>query len=297
MKDYLKFFLIIFFFGVILRFYNFSERIIYGPEQARSLLTATRNLTQGFSLLGQEYFRYTSSGHQLFYSPLFPYSLIPLVLLAKYSPLYITIYFALLNIFTGLFLFYVAKKIFNKTVAVFTFFLFFLNSYMIYHSLFIWPYNYLPLIGVTVLYLVYLFQKNQKPSYILLLGTLSGAGFGIQYLFAPLSLGLLLFLIWKGKRRVLIFLIFLFGNIIGNLPMVVFDLRNQFYNSKSLWQFFIDTIQGNSDAAFNYYYLLPLWPIFILLGALFLYFLTKKSWFVVLIVMFLYVFINLKSSQ
>lgn len=288
-------FIIVLVCGIFLRLYNFSERIVYGPEQARSLLTATKNITEGPSLLGQEYFRVTSKGHVLFYSPLFPYSLIPMILLSNYSPLYVTYYFAFLNIFTSVVLYFVVKKMTNKTVALFSFILFLFNSYMIYHSLFLWPYNYLPLIGLVCFYLLYLYNKNQKEIYNFILGFLGGVGFGLQYLFSPLVLLVFVLVIRKSTKRVISIFTFLTGFILGNLPMVLFDLRNNFYNLKTLLQYFIDTLKGQSDASFNYYYLLPLWPVLMLVGGFLLYLVYKKSKTLALLLLLVYLVMNLGS--
>lgn len=288
---------VIFLSGLFLRFYNFSERIIYGPEQARSLITASRNITERFSLLGQEYFRVTSKGHTLFYSPLFPYTLIPLILSANHNPLLVTLYFALLNVFTGILLYLIAKKVTNHSVAFFSLLLFFFNSYMVYHSLFLWPYNYLPLIGLLSFYLLYLYRKNQKEIYNLLLGFLGGVGFGLQYLFSPLVLLVLILVINKSKKRVVSAFVFLSGFVLGNFPMVLFDLRNNFYNTKTLFQYLIDTLGGNSDASFNYYYLLPLWPVFMMVGGFLMYLIYKKSKLASIAILIVYLFLNLNSPK
>lgn len=276
----------------VVRFYKFPQRIIYGPEQARSLLTASRNLTDKFSLLGQEYFRYDSNGHQLYYSSLFTYSLIPLELLFKYDPVAITAYFALLNIFTG-FIVYLVIKVFNKNAAIFAMVLFLFNSEMIYHSLFVWQYNYLPLLGVLSLLLMYLYRKNPKMNYILGLGLISGIGFGLQYLYAVYVLIIVIFILFYSKRRLLSLSLFSLGFLIGDFPMVIFDLRNNFYHIKTLFQYFLDTLKGQSDASFNYYYLLPLWPIGTGLAGILLnrFFIKRK--FIAIVMTLLYIAGNL----
>ena len=99
----------IFLLAVLVRFYNFPNRVTFWSEQARSLIVAGNYLEEP-SLLGQEYFRVNSFGHKLFASALFNYSLVPLLLLSKFDPIPITAYFALLNIFSGFALYYVVTS-------------------------------------------------------------------------------------------------------------------------------------------------------------------------------------------
>jgi hypothetical protein len=281
--------------SVAVRFYNFKNRITYGPEQARSLIVAAQNLKYGLSLLGQEYFRYSSSGHKLFYSATFTYSLIPLILLFDYDYVGVAGYFAILNLITGLAIYLVAKKITHKTAALFSLILFLFNSYMIYHSMFLWSYNYLPLLGVLSLYIIYLFRIKQKSWHPFVLGVISGIGFGIQFLYLPYALVFLVFLLTQKCHRLAVTLLFSIGAIIGNLPMVLFDLRNNFYHFFTLAQYLNDTVKGVSDASFNYYYLLPLPSVLSILLGWLLYKIYQKSKMISIVLFICYFFFNLKS--
>jgi len=286
----------IFLVNIFIRFYNFENRVTYGPEQARSLIVASGNIKNGPSLLGQEYFRYSSQGHKLFYSATFTYSLIPLILLFNYDYIGIAGYFALLNLMTGLAVYLVTKKITNRIAALFSLVFFLFNAYMVYHSLFLWPYNYLPLFGILSVYLCYLFQVQNRRMYPFVLGVVSGIGFGIQFLYLPYALVFLVFLLSKSHRKPMTFLAFLAGAVIGNLPMVLFDLRNNFYHLVTLMQYFIDTLNGVSDASFNYYYLLPLWSIVSLVVGWLFYELYKKSKLMAIVLLVSYIVLNLNSS-
>ena len=123
MKNYLLLFSI-FVIALFVRFYNFENRITFGPEQARSLMVSANYIQDKPSLLGQEYFRANSMGHKLFTSALFNYSLVPLLLVTDYEPYLITIYFVLLNVFIGIVFYWVCKKIYSKKVAIISLILF-----------------------------------------------------------------------------------------------------------------------------------------------------------------------------
>ena len=88
--------------------------------------------------------------------------------------------------------------------------------------------------------------------------------------------------------------LFILGAVLGNLPMILFDLRHDFYHLRTLFQYFIDTLNGKSDAGFAYYYLLPLWPLGAILGG---WILSKFNKIIMLALILIYLFINLDSPK
>jgi len=293
-KNFIIFLIII--FALFVRFYNFTERVTFGPEQAISLIVSGSYIKEKPSLLGREYFRVTSSGHKLFTGALSSYSLVPLQLIFNYKPIPITAFFVFLNIFTGLLLFLLARKVFNFPVATFSLIIFLFSGYMIYHSLFIWNLNYLPLVGLLVFYVLYLYYKKPKLIYALILGGLSGVGINLQYLFIPFVFLLLLFVFWKSKHKIKPPFLFIIGAIFGNFTMILFDLRHDFYHLRSLWQYFVDTLANPEQGSLTYYHFLHFWPIFALLGGLLAYLIWKRNKLVAASFMAIYVFVNLSSG-
>jgi hypothetical protein len=123
--------LVILVLAFTVRFYNFPNRITFWSEQARSLVTSANYIKDKPSLLGQEYFRVASNGHKIFSGAVFNYLLVPLLLVTNYDPVPITAFFAILNIFTGLVVYWTARKLFDERVAVFSVILFLFNNMMI----------------------------------------------------------------------------------------------------------------------------------------------------------------------
>jgi|SRR3989344_4189251 len=255
--------------GAFLRLYNFENRMIFGPEQGISLMTSAANLEK-FSLLGEiNLQRATSTNHIPFHGANYSYLLLPLIVLANYQVLPITLVFAGLNLITALVFFVVSQKLFGKTVAALALFFFIFSAIMIHHSLFTWILNPLPLVGVLNLWFFSKLVKNRKLLWpIFWIGFLSGFGFGLQNLYLPFG-GLMLVLIIIFSRRKLIFVpTYLFGTILGNLPMVVFDLRHDFYHLRTLWQYFLDVYVTHTVSGFtDYYHFLYLFPYLFLFFA------------------------------
>ena len=262
-------FILAFALAFFVRLYNFSNRVSFWTEQAQSLIVSTNYLSKP-SLLGQEFYRTDSRGHIIFAGADFNYALVPLILLFRGDPILITSAFAFLNLITGLMIYIITGKLFNKTIALFSSVIFLFNDLMIYHSLFIWIYNPLPLIGLFILYAV-IKRKN------IWTGFLSGLAFSLQIMFAAFVLPILGMVILRAKNKVKAVILFLAGAVVADLPMVLFDIKHKFYETITIFQYFLDTLRGRSDATFNYYYFLFLWPIFAIVAGVFIYSIWKKS--------------------
>ena len=286
----------VFLFAFLVRFYNFGERITFGPEQAISLISAAENLEKP-SLLGIPYLlRQTTSGLQLFTAPLFGYSLIPLILLFNYDPIAITGFFVFLNLFTGFLVFLVSKEIFDEKVALFSAVLFLFSSHMVYHSLFIWTSNYMPLIGVLTICGLYKFKKKQASFWTFALGVLTGVGFGIQYFYLLAGLLVLLVVLKVSKKRVIHGSYFLLGILVGELPTVLFDLKHNFYHLKTLWSYFVETLKFPGQSQLSYYHFLVFWPLLAILFGLVFSKIFTKSKLALLAMAAVFIYLSLNSS-
>lgn len=269
-KFYNLLILSLFLAGAFLRLYNFENRMIFGPEQGISLLTSTANLTQ-FSLLGETNLqRATSAGHIPFHGAYYGYLILPIIVAFDYKVLPITLTFAILNLFTALIFFFVTKKLFGKTIAAFALFFFLFSAVMIHHSLFTWILNPLPLLGILNLWF---FSKLVKSRKLLLptfwIGFLAGFGFGLQNLYLPFGALMFILIIIFSRRKLLSIPTYFLGTILGNLPMVIFDLRHDFYHLRTFWQYFLDVFINRSVSGFtDYYHFLYLFPFLFLFWAI-----------------------------
>lgn len=294
MKIKIIFFLILL-LGFLVRFYRFTDRIDFSPEQGLALQTAGDFINVKFSLLGQKTFlRTTSQGHILYSGPLFNYFLIPLQKIFNYQVIPITAVFSLINIFTGVVMLWVVKKIINLKVGLMAFLLFVLNDYMIFHSMHVYLLNFLPLMMVLTILFLANFKKDQKVVWPLFIGLLGGLGFNMEYVYLFTALLTLLLIILWSKRKIVHLFIFLVGAAAGNFTMIVFDLMHEFYYSKSLWQYFVDTLTKPSQSQISSYHFLQFWP----LGIIFLaYLITKINKTLAYAIFGIYLFLVFTSSK
>jgi len=286
----------IFIIGIFLRIYNFPNRLIFGPEQGMSLITSASNL-QKFSLLGETNFiRATIDSHIPFHGAYYSYFLLPFQIIFKYQVLPITLVFLILNLVTGLVLYQVAKNIFGKTVASFSLFYYLSSAVMIHHSLFTWIVNPTPLLAILTLQFFFNILKNKKILISsLCLGILSGLGFGMQNLYLFFAFLVFILSIFYSKKKILSAILFFLGGILGTLPTVIFDIRHDFYHLRTFWQYFLDVLNHQASGSLAYYNFLYLSPLLFILLAFISSFLYKKSKYLTLFPVLIFLYFNFTS--
>lgn len=283
--------------GIFLRFFNFSQRIIFGPEQAISLTTSAQYIKDGLSLLGQSYFHHTSTGLTMFYGPQFNYMLLPFLPLFNYQPVPVTVLFAILNLFTALVIYFLTEKLTDKKTALLAFFFFIFNATMINYSLFIWGLHFFALFGFLSFYFCIRFPELKKPLLVsFFLGFTSALGISFEYPYAVYALITLIVIFLRSKKKWANFLSFILGGLVGGSPMILFDLRNNFYTLKVLYYYFIDQTV-NTTHTIDPFHFLPLWGIacFLLAYLLQRYLKDKKA--ILSLALAAYLFFNLTSQQ
>lgn len=284
--------------GAFLRLYNFHARLIFGPEQGISFLTSAANLTK-FSLLGETNLQRATSDHHIpFHGAYYSYLLLPFLVGFKFQVLPTSLVFVFLNLLTALVFLVVTVKLFGKEIGALSLFFFLFSSVMIHHSLFAWILNPLPLLGVLTLWSVSrLWRAKQRLLPVLWLGIMSGFGFGLQNLYLPFGVFLFILILVISQRRFWASLVFALGAVIGNLPMVIFDLRHDFYHVRTMWQYFWDVYHHQVSGFTDYYHFLYLFPYLFIFYAIISLICYRLSRPLVLIPLSLFLYFNLSSPM
>lgn len=282
---------VIFALALAVRTVNFSELMTFGPEQAMSLLVSADYLIKP-SLLGQPYWRYTESGHQLFNSPLFNYSLLPLMWMFKFDPVPITLYFSFLNWITGILIYVLFHKLVGHRVALIAAILFLFNNFMIFHSRFIWIVHYTPLLGLVSTYWLYKYRFKLEPWVMFALGVLAGIGWGLDYTYAFYAAPALLLALFFSRRKLLALVLLGSGFVLGDGPRMIFDLRHNFYTLTELLKYTWETFNRPEQGGLVYYHFFPYWPVL----ALILAWIVNRSRWLVAVVLTAYLLFNLSSE-
>lgn len=254
---------------LFLRFFRLSELTNFTSDQGYLLLGAGQIIWERkISLIGPMVISKIVEGRGFFLGPLFYWFLVPLMVIAGFDPIKITWIFILLNLLAGLIIYKIGSDFFNKKVGLIAFSFFTFSPFFIEYSRFIWNPNLLALIGSGFLYA--LFSLNKKPTLLpfFLAGVLAGIGAGIHYSGLLLVLVFLMFITWKKLWKLKGVLLFFLGFLISSTPLLLFELRHNFYNIQTL--FFIirsGGLQSSENLTFQWHYFLVLAPAVLLLGA------------------------------
>jgi hypothetical protein len=237
-----------------------SSWVNYGDDQGKALIDVF-NLIQNkkIPLVGPPVTTYEFNGRHLFHGPYEYYFLLPF-LLVNTSPISGSISIILFN-FIGMILFFLLfKKLLNKTTAALLTILFYSHPFIVGHTSFIWNPNYLLLISNTILFLMFAINFNKSVKSFLI-GFFTAVGILLHYQFILWFLGLGIYYLIKRKLKEL--LVFLLGLTVGSLPMIVFELRHNFYNLQTVFYTFCNLSQ--QERGLPLYYSISFFPLIIFL--------------------------------
>lgn len=274
---------------ILLRFINFNSHVTFLGDQGRDAIIMKRILTlEHLPAIGAP----TSIG-MVYLGPFYYYFMAPWLLLFNFNPLGPAFGVACLSVFFGLAAFWLVRKHFDDLSGLF--FLFFLtfSGSNISLSRFSWNPNLLPIFTFFTLYAFYqvLYLKPKTKSTLtkmlwpIFFGALFSFSFQLHYLAVLLLPTFLLFFLQRAyqtkhvKPLITKIALSILSFIFFSIPLLIFDLRHQFLNSKNLlklftqtdtisksnyWQRFLDTAVGFWQHTWQIN-LTPFWAVFLLI--------------------------------
>ena len=259
MKNIIIVLLVISFF--FLRLYKIEERVNFSMDQGIFLLRSWDIFQKKeITLIGP-----TASplvyGHQFFQGPLIYYSIIFVMLISDWNVIMASYFLVFLNFLALIFLYLATKKIFNKKIAIISAVIFTFLPLAINFSNFLWNPNFLLILTPIFVFLGSKSFSNKK-WWFLIWGIFGGICLQFHFQFVLIFLFTFLFLILK-KQEWKKILLFIGGAIIGYSPLLIFDLRNNFYNIKTILEWL--RFGGDEKVAIPIYYFLSFVP-FVCLG-------------------------------
>lgn len=252
-KDkYLLVLLPFFFIGVFLRFYRLEEFAMFLADQGRDAIIIKRILTfEHWPAIGAS----TSVG-QVYLGPFYYYFIAPWLLIFNYNPVGLAFGVAF---FSSLFIiinYFIVKDLFNEKIALISSFFIAFSSVLIDFSRFSWNPNLLPLFSLLTIYFLIKSLKTQKKIFYFLFGSFLSFSIQLHYLALFLipptiiiSIIRLIELKKKELRKQLILNQFfsLLSFFFFSLPLLIFDFRHDFLNSKN----FLTLFKGSGSIISN----------------------------------------------
>lgn len=243
--------------GTFFRFYRLSEFVMFLGDQGRDALVVKRILTfEHLPAIGAP----TSVG-QVYLGPFYYYFIAPWLFIFQFNPVglaYGVAFFSSLFIFIY---FYVVREFFDNTVAIIaTFFLTFSSS-LVELSRFSWNPNILPMFSFLYVFVFIKALLNGRRWLYAASGCLLAISIQLHYLsifLIPATIIIILHQMYKyGTTRKKILnnsLVFsIFFSLISS-PLVIFDIRHNFLNTKNLFSL-ITSASGALDNRIERYLL------------------------------------------
>lgn len=251
-SSFILLFLILIF--VFIRSINFTEHLNFSYDQgwgSTRVLEIWRNkeitlVGPGSSLIAEH--KEILQGSIIYY-----FNLI-FLLIGAFDPIKSSYVFMLISSIMIIPLYLGVKNLINKNGAIIVSVIYALSPLFIDYTRFFFGPNFQLSLFPILVYFMGL-EKIKKGSLWLFLVFFS-AGFLLQfhYAFILIIIGLLIYYIIKAKNKLQSTLISFFGLSIGFLPMILFELKNSFYNSKILMLYLI-TPHSNIDFLHPHRYL------------------------------------------
>jgi len=220
--------------AIFLRFYKLSEFTTFLGDQGRDAIIIKRIVTfQHFPAIGAP----TSIG-QIFLGPFYYYFIAPFLLLFNFNPVGLTYGVAFLSIVGLIFGYFIISKYLSKPTALVFLSLAVFSHTLIEYSRFSWNPNLLPIFSFLALYFMYLILKRDKLTDFVILGALISFSVQLHYLGIFLFFPLLFTLVYKVILKKNSFNIKnicagLISCLLCSSPLIIFDLKHQFLNSKN----------------------------------------------------------------
>ncbi len=219
---------------IIIRSIHFPLYVNFAQDQAVFSIEALKIARdKSLSLIGPA-ISLNVEGRQIFQGPAIYYFQLLFLKLGTYNPLvasYLFMIFSALMIFP---LYYGVKLLVNKKVAFIIITLYTLLPYYINYTRFLWNPNFqLSLLPLLIL-LMGIFKKTRRKLIFLLISISAGFLLQFHYQFIVIIIGLLIYYFVRLRVKYYYLAIFVIGLLIGFFPLILFEIRHNFYNLQTI---------------------------------------------------------------
>jgi len=183
-----------------------------------------------------------SSVGQIYLGPFYYYLMAPFLALFKLNPVglaYGSAFLSLAGLITG---YLIVKKFIDQNTAHLFLILAAFSQVNIQAARFSWNPNPLAIFSFITLFFLFQFIKSNRPIFAFLFGFFFGCSFQLHHLSALMAFTFLPFLIYqlfdsRDKLKIISrWLVALLGFVLISSPLIIFDIRHGFLNSRNLFK-------------------------------------------------------------
>ncbi len=252
-------------FYILIRSIHFASYINFSHDQglfSSRAIEIYRN--KSLTLIGPS-ISYIFQGREIFQGGVIYYVFLLFLWLGNFEPLMASYFFMLFSAVMLIPLFYGVKLLMNKNAAwlvciIYTFLPFYIN-----YSRFLWNPNFqFSLLPILILFMG-LFKKYNKVYLFGLMSIFLGILLQFHYQFIVIIIGIAIYYFVLKQTKLSFLPVYTIGLMIGLSPLILFELRNNFYNLQTIY-FFLSHGQYflNSGGSMQSHYFLSI-SFFVLL--------------------------------
>lgn len=217
------------------RFWQIRDYVVFLGDEGRDMIVMRQIFTNGkLPFLGP-----TASVGGFYLGPIYYWMAAPFLGLFGYDPVGPSVFVATVGVLTVLLLFKFLKEASGIWPAAIISILYAISPLIVRYSRSSWNPNPLPFFSLLLIYFLYLGIIKNKLIYFLLAGASFGIAIQLHYLASILlPIVFIIVLINTNFRRwIIILLVALLGSLVTFSPFLLFELRHNFPNSRTILEF------------------------------------------------------------
>ena len=256
--------------AVFFRFWRVNELMVFSGETNNLFYYLTSYLAgEKPWLLGLEAAQYV---HHLFHLPWYLWTMILPFVLGNGNPLVFAVFHALVGMVAAYFLYRTLTLLGSSRSGLLAAFGYAAFLPIANVERFISPVSFVPFGTIMTFYFLVLSHQRQKPIWFVLLGFWTGVAVSFHYAMLLTVTVVLGWTWWKNRK---FFLATIAGLVLAFSPLIIFDLRNNFFNLTGLW-FVAKSLVGETRPYGSSHFLYQAYPIVAIFTAVLISRLPKK---------------------
>jgi len=235
--------------GIFLNFYRLRETQNFFWDVARDMEVVRKMIVDHkWTLLGPTSSIGFGSQQESYFGPFYYYLIYPALILSKLDPVgpaYLTAIFG--TSAAVLLYFFLLKLTHHRWLSLLGLFIYLISPLSVEYSRFPWNPNFISFFVILLLIIVEAFLRKGKMLLVLGIGFISGLIFQLHYIsMGIISAIFISLLILKPKKIILTLFNFVFGFVVGIFPLVLFELRHNFFLTRGILKIANSGLSGNA---------------------------------------------------
>lgn len=249
---------VLFILFLVIRSIYFAEHLNFSGDQAtHSTIVMKLWEDKKITLIGNQITSLRLGERMIFQGPFVYYFMMIFLVIANFEPITASYLF---TIFCGLMIFplyFGIKKLIGKNSAMILVIIYSFYPYYLEYTRFLWnPNSQFSLIPILI-FLMAKLKDNRTYFRMILMAIFLGLMLQLHYQFVFVIIGIFIYYIFVEKISLKYSLLYIAGIIIGMSPLILFEVRNSFYTTNTIFLFLNnrDSLQGVPSSSTPHYYL------------------------------------------